>query len=108
LPGLAVFFGSRSGNYVSVCKWYEERDVHTLVNVGQDTTLCDCNVTQKLVQFFVVSDGKLQVSRNDTCLLVVSGSVASQFQDFGSKILKNGSEVDRGTSTDTLGIVSFS
>lgn len=78
------------------------------MNVGQDTTLCDCDMTQKLVQFFIVSDGKLQVSRNDTSLLVVSGGVASQFEDFGSEILKHGCKIDGSTSTDSLGIVAFS
>lgn len=79
----------------------------TLVNVWQDTTLSDCDVAQKLVQFLVISDGELQMTRNDTCLLVVTGSVSGKFEDFSGEILKNSSEVDRSTGTDTLGVVPF-
>jgi hypothetical protein len=67
------------------------------VNVWQDTTLCDCDVSQKLVQFLIVSDGELEMAGNDTGLLVVTGGVTSQFEDFGSEVLKDGSEVDGGT-----------
>jgi len=49
----------------------------TLVNVGQYTSLCDCDVSQKLVQFLVVADGELEMARDDTGLLVVAGSVTS-------------------------------
>ena len=65
-----------------------------LVNVGQHTTLCNSDVTQKLVQLLVVSDGELQVTRDDTRLLVVTSGVASKFEDFGSQVLKDGSKVD--------------
>lgn len=51
----------------------------TLMNVWQDTTLCNCNMSQKLIQFLIVSDGELEMTRNDTGLLVVAGSVTSQF-----------------------------
>ena len=54
----------------------------TLVNVGQDTTLGDGDVSEKLVQFLVVSDGQLKVTGDNTGLLVVTSSVASQFEDF--------------------------
>jgi len=77
------------------------------VNVGKDTTLSDCDVTQKLVQLLIVSDGELEMARDDTGLLVVASSVASQLEDFGSKVLKDGSEVDRSTSTDTLSVVAL-
>ncbi len=66
----------------------------TLVNVGQDTTLCDCNVSQELVQFLIVSDGELEMTRDDTGLLVVTSSIAGQFEDFSCEILENGCEVD--------------
>jgi len=78
------------------------------VNVGEDTTLGDCNVAEELVQLFIVADGELEVTRDNTSLLVVSSSIASKFEDFGSKILENGSEIDRSTSTDTLGVVALS
>ncbi len=67
------------------------------MDVGKDTTLGDCNVTQELVQFFVVADGELEMTRDDTRLLVVTGSIASQLEDFSSEVLKDGSQVDGST-----------
>jgi hypothetical protein len=69
----------------------------TLVDVWQDTSLCDRDVSEKLVQFLIVSDGELEMTGNDTGLLVVTGGVASQLKDFGREVLENGSEVDGGT-----------
>ena len=43
---------------------------------------------------FVVSDGELEVTRHDTVLLVITGSVASEFENLSCEILKDGSEVD--------------
>ena len=69
----------------------------TLVDVGEDTTLGDGDVAQKLVQLLVVADGELKVTGNDTGLLVVTSGVTSQLEDFSSQVLENGSEVNRGT-----------
>jgi hypothetical protein len=68
-----------------------------LVNVGQDTTLGDCDVSEKLVQFLIVADGQLEMTGDDTGLLVVTGGVTSQLEDFSSEVLKDGSEVDGST-----------
>ena len=70
----------------------------------EDTTLRDGNTTEELVEFFVVSDGELQVSRDDTSLLVVSSSVTSQFEDFGSQVLQDGSEVNGSTRSNSSGV----
>jgi len=56
----------------------------------------------KLVQLLVVPDGQLQVSGNDTRLLVVTGGVTSQLENLGREVLQDGGEVDGGTGTDTL------
>jgi hypothetical protein len=77
------------------------------VDVGEDTTLGDGDVAQKLVQLLIVSDGELEMTGDDTGLLVVTGSVTSQLEDFSSEILENGGEVDGSTGTDTLGIVAL-
>jgi hypothetical protein len=37
------------------------------------------------------------MTRDDTGLLVIAGSVTSQLENFGCEILKNGSEVDGST-----------
>ncbi|KAG8014459.1 hypothetical protein GBF38_002925 [Nibea albiflora] len=50
---------------------------------------------------------QLQVTGDDTSLLVVAGSVSSQLQDLSGQVLQHGRQVDGGTGTDTLGIVTF-
>lgn len=86
------------------CDWTRRR---TLVNVGEDTTLGDGDVSEKLVQLLVVPDGELEMAGNDTGLLVVAGSVTGQLENLGSEVLKDGSEVDGGTGTDTLSVVAL-
>jgi hypothetical protein len=69
--------------------------------------LGDCDVSEQLVQLLIVSDGKLEMTGNDTSLLVVAGGIASQLEDLSSKVLKDGCEVDWGTGTDTLSVVAL-
>jgi hypothetical protein len=78
-----------------------------LVNVWKNTTLGDGDVTQKLVQLLIVTDGELKVTRDNTSLLVVTSGITGQFENFGSKVFKDGSEVNGSTSTNTLGIVTL-
>jgi len=79
-----------------------------LVNVGQDTTLSDCDVAKQLVQLLIVADGELEMTGDDTGLLVVTSGIASKLKNFGRKVFEDGSQVDRSTGTDTLGIVALS
>ena len=79
---------------------------HSL-DVRQDTTLGDGHAGQELVQLLVVADGQLQVTGDDTGLLVVTGSVTGQLEDLSSEVLHDGSKVHGGTSTDTFSIVSL-
>jgi len=69
----------------------------TLVNVWQDTTLCDCDVSEEFVQFLIVADGELELTRDDTGLLVITGSIASQLENFSREVFEDGSEVDGST-----------
>ncbi len=77
------------------------------LDVGQDTTLCDGHARQEFVQLLVVTDGQLQMTGDDSGLLVVTGSVACQLQNFSSQVLEHGSQVDGSTGTHTLGVVTF-
>ena len=77
--------------------------IRTLVNVWQHTTLGDGDVTEKLVQFFVVPDGELEMTGDDTGLLVVTGGIASQLEDFSGEIFEDSSEID-GSTCNILGI----
>ena len=73
------------------------------VDVGEDTTGGNGSVGHELVEFLVVSDGELNVSGDNSGLLVVLGSVSSELEDLSSEVLKDGSEIDGGTSTNSLG-----
>ena len=76
------------------------------LDVRQYTSLGDGNTCQKLVQLLVIPDGQLQMARVDSLLLVVTGGVASQLENFSSKVLHHGSKVNRSASTDSLAIVA--
>ena len=78
------------------------------LDVWQYTTLSDGDSSQKLVEFLVVSDGELQVSWDDSGLLVVTGSVSSQLENFSAEVFQDGSEVHGCTSSYSLGVVSVS
>jgi hypothetical protein len=77
------------------------------VNVGEDTTLGNGDVSEQLVQLLVVADGELEMAGNDTGLLVVTGSVSGQFEDLSRQVLKDSGEVDGSASTNTLGVVAL-
>ena len=77
------------------------------LDVGEDTTLGDGHTGKQLVQLFVVSDGQLKVTGDDASLLVVAGGVTGQLENFGGEVLEHGSQVDRGTGTDSFGVVAL-
>ena len=78
------------------------------LDVGQYTTLGDGHAGEQFVQLLVVTDGQLQVTRDDPGLLVVAGSVSCQLQNLGCQVLHDGGQVHWSTSTDTFGIVALS
>ena len=76
--------------------------------MGYDTTLADHDISKQFVQsrasrlaprntcvernpLFVVTNGKLQVTRNNTLLLVITRGVSCQFEYLSGKVLKHGS-----------------
>lgn len=54
----------------------------TLVNVGKNTALGDSYVSKKLVKFLVISDSELEMTWDDTGLLVITSCVSGQLKDF--------------------------
>lgn len=56
------------------------------MDVGENTALGDGDVAQELVQLLIVADCKLEMTRDDTSLLVVAGGVTSQLQNLSSQI----------------------
>lgn len=77
------------------------------MDVGEDTTLGDGDMSEELVQLLIVADGELEMAGDDTGLLVVTSGVASEFENFGSEVLEDGSEVDGSAGTHTLGVVAL-
>ena len=71
------------------------------VDVRQDTTGGDRHRAQELGEFFVVADGELNVARHNSGLLVVAGSVASEFKNFSREVFKHRREVHRRASADS-------
>jgi hypothetical protein len=47
------------------------------------------------------------MTRDDTSLLVVTSGIASKFENLGTKVLENSSEVDGSSSTHTLAVLSL-
>ena len=71
------------------------------LDVGQDTSLGNGHSGEKFVQFLVITDGQLQMPGDDPGLLVVTGSVTGKLEDLSGEVLKDGSKVHGGTSTNT-------
>ena len=54
------------------------------LDVRQDTSLGNGDSSKKFVQLLVISDSQLQMSWDDSGLLVVTGSIASQLKNLSS------------------------
>ena len=78
------------------------------MDVWKNTTSGNGNTSQKFVQFFIILDSKGDVSWDNSGLLVITGSISCKFQDFSAQVFKDGSHVDTGTDTSSLGITSLS
>ena len=72
-----------------------------------NSSLRDDDVAEQLVELLIVADGELQVTGDDTRLLVVTGGVSSELEDLGGEVLEDGGEVDGCSSSDTLGVVTL-
>lgn len=77
------------------------------MNIRQNTTLSDGNVTKQLVELLIVADGKLEMTRDNTRLLVIAGGVASQLENFCGKIFEDCGQVHGSTSTNALCVVAL-
>lgn len=52
---------------------------------------------QRLDSLFIITNGKLQMTGDDTLLLVITGGIACQLQDLGCEVLQDSGEVDYGS-----------
>ena len=73
------------------------------MDVRENTSLGDGDVAEELVQLFVVSDGELDVTRDDSGSLVVLGGVAGEFEKLGGEVLEYRGHVDRSSRAGSLG-----
>lgn len=55
-------------------------------DVWHDTTLGYDNMAKEFVQLFVIADGELQMTRHNTLLLVIAGSVTGEFENLGGEV----------------------
>ena len=46
------------------------------------------------VEFFISTNGELQVARSDTLDFQVLGGITCEFEDFGSEVFENSSDID--------------
>ena len=77
------------------------------MNVGDDTSGSDGGSVEELVELFVVLDGKEDVSWHDSASLVILGGVSCKLENLSGEVLKDGSEVDWGTGSNSLGVSSL-
>ena len=77
------------------------------LDVWQHTTLGDGDSCQQFVQLLVVTDGELEVTGDDSGLLVVTSGVTCQLEDFSGEVLQDCGQVDWGASSDSLGVVAL-
>lgn len=56
-----------------------------VVNVGHDTTICNCDISKKLAELLIIAYSKLNVAWHNSSLLVVSCCITSQLQNLQSQ-----------------------
>ena len=98
--------------------WWKASEVNDLLlfgflgeeyclDVGEYTALCNGDTGEEFVQLFVIADGELKMTGDDSGLLVVTGSVASELEDLSSEVFHDGSKVHWCTGTYTFSIVAL-
>lgn len=77
------------------------------MDVWQNPSRGNCNASKKLVELFIVLDGKSQMAWNDTALLVITSSVSCELEDLGAEVFKDSCQVHGSTSTHARGVLSL-
>ena len=78
------------------------------VDVRENTSGRDGDVSEELVELFVVADRELDVTRDDAGSLVVTRGVSGELEDLGSEVLEDRGHVDRGSASESVGEVHSS
>jgi len=95
---------SNSSYLLSLVSWGLDQEG---VDVWENTSGGDGGILKKSVELLIVSDGQLDVSWDDSGLLVVLGGVTGELENLSGEVLKDGSEVDWSTSSNSLGVSSL-
>jgi hypothetical protein len=77
------------------------------MNVGKDTTSGNGDIAQQLVELFVVLDGKSNVTRHNTTLLVITSGIASKLKNLSTEILEDSGKVDGSAGTHACAVLSL-
>jgi hypothetical protein len=77
------------------------------LDVWQNSTLSDGDSGQELVQLFVVTDCQLQVTGDNSGLLVVTGGISCQLENFSCQVFHDCSQVDWSSGTNAFSVVSL-
>jgi len=77
------------------------------LDVWQHTSLSDGDPGQEFVELLIVPDGELEVTRDDSGLLVVPSSVTGQLEHLSGKVLHNCSQVHWSSGSHSLSIVTL-
>lgn len=77
-----------------------------LVDIGQHATGGNGHASEQTVELLIIANRELDVTRNDTALLVVASGVARKLEDLRRQVLEHRSKVDRGTRPNALRIPS--
>lgn len=78
-----------------------------LVDMRDNTTTGDGGLDEG-VKFLVTTNGELKMAGSDTLHLEILAGVASELEDLGGEVLKDGGRVDSRSGADTLGILDGS
>lgn len=74
---------------------------------GEDSSLCDRNVTQQLIELIILTDGQEDMAGLDVLLPVDFGGMARHLQQLGRQILQDGGSVHSGRDIDPPMIASL-
>lgn len=98
-----VFAIRRFGSRTFAFRFFPQKD---FLDVWKDAPLRDCHALLQFVQFIIMANSHLDVSRNYSRLPVVSSSISSQFHDFSCQVLENCSQVNWCARAYTISIVA--
>ena len=94
---------------LSICGFLGLLGQKNSLDVGKDTNLGNGHFGQHFVQFFVITDGQLQVTGDDYGLFFLYWlwNISWRLKNLSSQIFHDSCQVDRSTSTNSMGIVAF-